>query len=198
LTLRQRDTGDPLNASLLDSFDRLRIALSEDLSVYEQRLEVPGTEHSLASAIADRVMPHADELNTRLAAVGSVHDETQAHEARIAAKRLRYLIEPAVPSIDDGKEVLAALKSLQDALGTLHDAHVMGHEIQHVLDAAATGDSTMLLAAPHDSLVALGKRVHEDARKAFDRVHDDWLDGRFADFGAELVTFNERLAALHA
>ena len=48
------------------------------------------------------------------------------HEARIAAKRLRYLLEaarevdPLVPS------ALQALKAIQDLLGEFHDAEVLG------------------------------------------------------------------------
>lgn len=216
LRSRQQTAGDQAHASLVESFEQARAALVDGLSTYEQRVELPHAGRTLASAIADRVMPHAADLALKLAAVHTVHDEIQAHEARIAAKRLRYLIEPATDSVDDGRKILSTLKSLQDELGALHDAHVMGHELAHALEISAateahqataealghptdngSGDARLLLAAPRDGLLALAKRVRGDARDAFKRVHDDWLDGRITEFEEQLAKFTQRLAALH-
>jgi CHAD domain-containing protein len=38
-----------------------------------------------------------------------------AHRARIAGKRVRYLLEPIVPHVAGGAESLDRLKQLQDA-----------------------------------------------------------------------------------
>ncbi|MGC4192655.1 MAG: CHAD domain-containing protein [Thermomicrobiales bacterium] len=48
------------------------------------------------------------------------------HQARIAAKRLRYTLElfPAIFG-DDGTAALADVRALQDALGIVHDRDVM-------------------------------------------------------------------------
>ena len=43
------------------------------------------------------------------------------HEARIAAKRLRYLLEPAVRYSDRGESLVHKLRRLQNDLGALHD-----------------------------------------------------------------------------
>jgi CHAD domain-containing protein len=216
LRSRQQSAGNQVDTGLVDSFEQTRVVLVERLSTYEQRVEFPHAGRTLASAIADRVMPHAADLALKLAAVHTVHDESEAHEARIAAKRLRYLIEPATESVHDGRKILSTLKSLQDELGALHDAHVMGHELAHALEISAAteahqasaealghptddggGDARLLLAAPRDGLLALAKRVRSDAREAFNRVHDDWLEGRISDFEEQLAKFTERLGALH-
>lgn len=210
LKARQRRSGDPVDTALIAQFERARAALVERLSTYEAHVELPQKARTLGAAIADRVMPHAEELGEKLAAVHAADDETEAHEARIAAKRLRYLIEPAVESVDKGDEILRALKSLQDGLGTLHDAHVMGHQLRHALEIAAAteapsapsapagSDSTLVLASPRDGLRALARRARADARDAFGRVQEEWLGDRFARFSADLAVFADRLSALHA
>jgi CHAD domain-containing protein len=48
------------------------------------------------------------------------------HEMRIAAKRLRYLLEVVAPCLGEGAETAgAAAKELQSVLGDLHDCELM-------------------------------------------------------------------------
>jgi CHAD domain-containing protein len=215
LRARQRHSEEDESAKLVESFEDVRTALVDQLSTYQQRVEEPHAERTLACAIAERVMPHADDLLEKLADVHTIEDEADAHVARIAAKRLRYLIEPAAPSVKGGDDILSSLKSLQDELGKLHDAHVMGHELTHAIEVAAAteahrasaealghgladaGEATLLLVAPRDGLLALAKRLRSDVCDAFDHVRDTWLDGRASRFQRDLVTFTERLTALH-
>lgn len=216
LRSRLQTAGDEVHGKLADSFEEARATLVDRLSTYQQRVELPHTGKTLARAIADRVMPHAADLTLKLAAVHTVKDETEAHEARIAAKRLRYLIEPAMESVEGGETIVSTLKSLQDALGELHDAHVMGHELARALAVVGTtdaqsagaeesgqpaddgdGDQRLLLAAPRDGLLALARRARADARAAFQPVHADWLEGRVAGFEEKLEVFTQRLGALH-
>jgi hypothetical protein len=86
-------------------------------------------------------------------------------------------------------------------------AHALEVSAAEVHDAGASapaeaadnggGDVRLLLAAPRDGLLALAKRSRADARAAFKRVHEDWLEGRVAGFEEQLTTFTQRLGALH-
>jgi CHAD domain-containing protein len=81
-------------------------------------------EPVLALTLAGLVREHAARLRRRLEDVRSADDERAAHRARIAGKRLRYLLEPMAPHVEGGGALIDSLKGLQDALGDLHDAHI--------------------------------------------------------------------------
>ena len=191
--LAQRATGDDgrLLVVVRDEFPLARSALEERLSTFVQTIRVIGIESgdTLAAAIADRIYPHADALGRALDRVLTEADEAPAHQARIEAKRLRYLLEPAAAHVKGGKKPLTRLKALQEQLGTLHDAHVMSHELRHALDE---GGSTV----PRPALLALARRLREDVKRAFDAVHDDWLEGRHTQFTESLRELDARLRAM--
>ena len=183
IAARRSIAGDHLESGLLDQFATVRDHLSAKLSTFEQTVDTPSIAPTLGVAIAARLIDHADALGELLGEIKSVDDEKPAHEGRIAAKRLRYLLEPAAPFVKRGEEVLKTLKSLQDELGALHDAHIFGHLIR----------DTQIPEAPEDAIAAIGKRARADADKAFRRVKKDWLDGRFARFRRDVTGIAKRL-----
>lgn len=76
------------------------------------------------------------KLEANLAAISGANDAVPLHEARIAAKRLRYLLEPLEPELSPpaaAAEAIGALENIQDVLGGIHDLQL--------LDAALAGDS---------------------------------------------------------
>ncbi len=102
---------------------------------------------ALAAAARDR----ATRLVERLGALGDAGDERGAHRARIAAKRLRYILEPVAHAAPEARSAVRALKRLQDLLGDLHDAHVLEHELTAALEEAASARAGELLDAALDS-----------------------------------------------
>ena len=121
-------------------FTRLRSRLEKALKSYTERIELrnggrPLPAESFAAALVRRVVEQSTELHDHISRVHSLADETEAHEARIAAKRLRYLLEPIAKLVPGADALVDRLKSLQDVLGDLHDAHVFGAEV----DRLATG-----------------------------------------------------------
>jgi CYTH domain-containing protein len=84
---------------------------------------------AFADALAPRVRDAAQSLREHLERVQTIADDIDAHEARISAKRLRYLLEPVAKAVPGATEIIERLKSLQDTLGDLHDAQVFGAEI---------------------------------------------------------------------
>ena len=121
-------------------FTRLRSRLAKALKCYTERIKLrnggrPMRTESFAAALAPRILGQASDLQNHISRVNSLTDETEAHEARIAAKRLRYLLEPITRLVPGADTLVDRLKSLQDVLGDLHDAHVFGAEVDRLAAA---------------------------------------------------------------
>lgn len=217
------EAGEAIGAAIDEGFEPARMALSEKLSSYSQPVRMNGASPaSLAVAIGTRLVPHAQELIDALGRVQSVADEQQCHNARIMAKRLRYLLEPAAPRVKGGPAAIARLRALQESLGTLHDLQVMAHLVQGIFResaaSAAKRESEQILGAftgaevqmgplpeplgpavpvesparPSD-LLAVAKRLRSDAEKSFKPVRDGWLDGKHTKFTDQIASVSERL-----
>ncbi|BDG10866.1 CHAD domain-containing protein [Anaeromyxobacter paludicola] len=144
-------------------WDRLSARLSRRLA---RRLEAGGAGRApFGRALAERLREAQREVERRLWRVAGASDEARAHRARIAAKRLRYLLEPLRKSARaSSKEAVAALKELQDLLGELHDRHVLAGELGALAeDGAGPG-------ALADGLGELGRRARDDAEALFGRA----------------------------
>jgi CHAD domain-containing protein len=101
-------------------FERLAVRLRDDLSSYTVRLDETAAPILFGEVAAARVRDLAGELAAALAKIGGAADESGAHAARIAGKRLRYALEVAAPG---ARRELGRLRELQDLLGELHDVH---------------------------------------------------------------------------
>ena len=65
-------------------------------------------------------------------------ERRRVHAARIAAKRVRYLLDPVKHGVPEARAALKLLKSLQDDFGELHDLHVARNELDSgVIERAA-------------------------------------------------------------
>jgi len=153
-------------------------------------------------------------LASQLALVGTIADQVEAHRARIAGKRLRYLLEPVAQAVEGAPGIIARLKELQDVLGGLHDAHVFAGDLARALQIAALQQarrvSRELMAwaepeaaardpqpgedDPRLGLVALAQRVREEAEASFTRLKSDWLDGGSAELLIDVDALGRRLA----
>ena len=167
LRARQEDAGVAVRQAVARDADRVRAKLAERLATYTAPV-VGGVERSWAMVAARLLESHLDELRARLAEVRTIEDQEAAHEARIAGKRLRYLLEPMrdVPlsalgcgisatadasaesrepraeSPNPAAAAVTELKALQDALGDLHDAHVFAQEIAGAEAEAGEAEAT--------------------------------------------------------
>ena len=156
-------------------FDDLLGSARRRLGRFERDLSVP-EEPPFAGALAELLVENAEALAAKLADVASAADEDKAHEARIVGKQLRYLLEPLADSEASGaaaKAPIKDLKGLQDVLGELHDAHVLGHVVQDALVEFAAERDRRLGASVFDrkrvdeppdlrsGLVAVAERVRD-------------------------------------
>jgi CHAD domain-containing protein len=116
-------------AQAIDTFDAK--ATRKSLEILLGKLDHPtgGSTLGIRRGEAARI------LSQQIEEAGTLYAPTALHEIRIAAKKLRYVVEltgePAPGS-------LRRLRTLQSGLGRMHDAQVLQHRIQEL--AATSGD----------------------------------------------------------
>lgn len=172
-----------LRRQVAKDFPRERWRLARRLRFYQVRMDVeaPPGGTRLASAFARLALDHAADLERRLARVRSIDDQEEAHRARIAAKRLRYLVEPVQAELEGAPELIRRLKKLQDALGEMHDADVLLARLAQEDAPPPDADADAVDGAGFATL----RRLLEDERHArFAAVEADWLQGRAQGFFA--------------
>lgn len=137
LSARERAGVEWFRAELTARCDRayrhIRAELTHDFARIESTLRAActravrrghATEPRFRAVTARLVDEHAAALRAALASIGSPRDEAQIHAARIAAKRLRYLLEPVAAELAGGRELVQRLKRFQDDFGWLNDSFV--------------------------------------------------------------------------
>ncbi|HEX9729038.1 MAG TPA: CHAD domain-containing protein [Gemmatimonadales bacterium] len=136
----------------------IRLRLDEEV----ERSASPPYQGAFGMLLRD----HAKFLGDRLREVRQPDDVDQAHDARIMAKRLRYLLEPAAAAVTEGKQAVKAVKRLQDLLGDLHDMHVMEELLADALTRVARDKTRQL-----HSLALEGRQADFDrARRRDERL----------------------------
>jgi CHAD domain-containing protein len=140
-----------------------------------------------------------DELCSFMPKAADPAEVVALHDMRIAAKRLRYVLEVTGACFGPyAGNAVKLVKDLQDLLGEIHDCDVQLPEVAELLrelmeeDAAAAGASPKDLAkAPnrraYAGLVAL--QVHLRARRSalFEQFLELWRDYERKGFAARLA-----------
>lgn len=167
--------------------NRLRAELFASLRV------VPSAPR--ASVVLRRLLrQETATLDRRLTAIRSMADRTVIHSARIAAKRVRYLLEPFSAELPDGTAMIQRLQELQDLVGGITDVHVAAEELRDglILTGARTAERHTLKLLPwhgetnakakvpppplraHGGLVALAHQLRNEGDEQFARF-EVWL-----------------------
>lgn len=74
-----------------------------------------------AAVTAGLLMDYSARLDRKLACIRSIADQGSIHAARIAGKRLRYVLEPLATEFNGVKRTVESLKVFQDRFGLLCD-----------------------------------------------------------------------------
>jgi hypothetical protein len=173
-----------------------------------------------AGALADNaeriVRVRLDELCGFMPQAADPDEVVALHDMRIAAKRLRYILEITAPVFGAYAETAVKLtKELQDLLGEIHDCDVQIPEVTDFLNGLVAVDAAALVAAAgdaedldpaavrraahrgdHAGLVAL--LVHLRARRdlLYARFLEHWLEYERKGYRARLeYAVSERSAA---
>jgi len=102
LEARRRRADRRLTRHVARRFSPLEARFRQRLERYRLRIERDPSRrrHEAAAVLGSRIRKFAGDLECRLGAVRTMVDEAPAHRARIAAKRLRYLLEPIRSEVD--------------------------------------------------------------------------------------------------
>ena len=214
LQARRNRAGEAMVELIGDRFGKLHAVLEEQLGTYTESLHASPTE-TLAEAIAARALAATHDVHHALDEVHTITDETPSHEARIAVKRLRYLVEPAADHVEGGGALVRELKSIQDMLGALHDRHMMAYELANLMDASASlsarrqmakalgafGECLSTTSGRQDlekpiagtALIAVAHRLRADLETDFQTVADSLLDGKQRALDEQIEAFTTRL-----
>jgi CHAD domain-containing protein len=215
---RKREAYGEMEDEVADEFAKVEEDLRSRLSVYRVEIHLDPKEDrpTLAAATARILHKQVAELEQNLAKIEDADDETEAHQARISAKRVRYLLEPLVDEISGAGPVVKRFKALQDLLGELHDAHVLEAELAGAVEEAAAQRSRKILelslaAVPDDKLLRAERRRAQEAGlialarlnrvrrdRLFETLDDEWLHGKASDFLREVEGLGERMIAAAA
>ncbi|HTR22119.1 MAG TPA: CHAD domain-containing protein [Gemmatimonadales bacterium] len=212
LEARKQEAYDALLGELPRSFTKVDRRLRKGLAVYTSDIRVDGSvpEERFGTKAANAIEQQGEEL-TRLLSSIQAPDDADLHQARIAAKRLRYLTEPFVERLPSAASLVRSLKALQDVLGEVCDAAVLAADVATGVEAAAAERARQLhelaLAEPagpaprarrrdeRAGLLATARRVrlHRDAR--FAELEASWLGDASIALSREVAAVAHRLEA---
>ncbi len=215
---RMREAYAEMIERLPEEFPRIEKDLRKRLSVYRAEVHlIPSPERpTFAAATAGILRQQVLELESHLAQVDGVEDQEEAHEARIVAKRVRYLLEPLTRDLPEAGAVVKRLKALQDLLGELHDAHVLETELAAAVEAAAAERARRLLElslsySPDDDLLRVERRRSRESGlislarlnrarrdRLFSETEKEWLDGRAGELLRRIEALAETMSPLPA
>lgn len=199
--------------------DRSLPAVTGDL---EQRLRQAAMadpddgEVTLADVTADRLEGYVRRFARRMATVRALEHQDEAHAARIAGKRVRYLLEPIIASESLAADLLPSFKGIQDLLGDMHDAEVLERTITRAIGDAAVERAERIAEAigsgaggdrdavrrirrrdPAPGLLTLGALAQANKVDCYHRFRVEWLPVVEQLFVTPISDLAARLAARH-
>ncbi|MDX1252395.1 MAG: CHAD domain-containing protein [Gammaproteobacteria bacterium] len=204
-----------IHSRVAEDFPPLEQKLRRQLMRYTVVCDLDGRRHDVpfATITGNEAKRHCDELKHHLKRITSPADEALMHQARIQAKRLRYLLEPIQTHLPEGEDIIKQLKNLQDVLGDLHDAHLDAREFattletfaaeraRHLLDMTLDSeqDPARLRAEQrrneHQGLMALIRLARSRAETLFAEIEARYLEGGARELIQRIGDSAERLRA---
>lgn len=164
---------------------RLQVKLEAIATKLRHRLEnLDARDGAFAPVLRVIARRHADELMLELDRIEGADDRDAVHAARIATKRLRYLVEPMSPDSPAGE----TLARLQDVLGELHDAHVLDEALSEI----RPDEDESALAVTIDELL---RRNDERTADCYETLAKSWLGGGSETLLANVIERAERALA---
>ena len=154
---------------------------------------------ALADNAARIVRVRLDELTSFMPTAADPDELVALHDMRIAAKRLRYVLEVTGSCFGPyAANAVKQVKELQDLLGEIHDCDVQLPEVAAFLDELMEEDVAAAGASPRDlarapnrrnyaGLVALQVHLRARRRALFADFLEMWRDLERKGFAARLA-----------
>lgn len=197
---------------------RLRAAIAADLAgprdiAPGRRRTAPAAPSRLFGAFSASLLRRvALKLKRRLRGFKTAHEDEPLHRARIAAKQLRYLLEPFRWRCAASRKAIVRLKRLQDCLGAVHDLNLLisalgrcakkevGAWSRRLVESASGGPArpgrpSHGAGDPAPGLVKLAGLAGKRRAKLFDRYRSSWESGRTEKFFLDIEAAAARLAS---
>jgi CHAD domain-containing protein len=150
-----------------------------------RRAEATGDALPFRMVIGRLVASHTADLRPLLERVPTLGAPRVLHEARIEAKRLRYVLEPVRRMVPGSTLLVHRLERLQDLLGDLHDLQVL--------------EQTLAAARPHEpsprAFLVLTRLVRGRQRRLYAELLRGWLGPHAAAVLGPLDLLTTRLGA---
>ena len=197
LARKERSSRHRLADQLAELFSLAEEAMRKRLA---NRAATPlAGEHEFGSAVAVLLPDLTNALRLSLAGIHSMEDQAEAHAARIAAKRLRYALEPIGEQLPEAASLATELSFLQDVLGAMHDAEVLSGTIAAAVEKSGADQGRRASKAvrrgevaklardavqlqrrrdPAPGLLALAAVVRAAQENQYRLLEQDWLGGR--------------------
>jgi CHAD domain-containing protein len=140
-----------------------------------------------------------DELTSFMPKATDPDEVVALHDMRIAAKRLRYVLEVTGACFGPyASNAVKMVKDLQDLLGEIHDCDVQLPEVAAFLQELMDADAAHAGASPKDlakvpnrrayaGLVALQVHLRARRRELFEQFLELWRDYERKGFAARLA-----------
>ena len=125
-------------------YAKTAVKMTKDLQdllgeIHDCDVQVPEVTAVLSALIED-------DARALVARAGDAAEITALHDMRIAAKRLRYILEITHPCFGPYAEAaVKSVKELQEVLGEVHDCDVQLPEVRAFLDQLVVTDAEALL-----------------------------------------------------
>ncbi|MEM9073950.1 MAG: CHAD domain-containing protein [Myxococcota bacterium] len=174
---------DGVASAARKKFAKLSSQLRPDLEAWTVALDEP--QETYRVAVAGLARAQAAELAELLDSVRSVEDQEAIHDARIAGKRLRYLVEPVRPWMGAAKKLVKELKTLQELLGDWHDMHVLLETLEG-LNKKADSSAAEGIAALQREARARVQRHFEQQQRDFANTALELFVGRVEALARQL------------
>ena len=184
--------------------ERALRTLEDQLAVvrWSQPVDEPWSFPPLATELAARVRVHRDRLVEAIWQIEYADRELSVHAARIAAKQVRYLLEPVKADVPEVRAALKQLKALQDDFGELHDLHVARQELdrgvveraaheatertREVLEAAQEGRLPRRHLSKLGGFASVAAAVRDEEHARFKAIANRWLRDDAANLQASI------------
>jgi len=192
---RDKREADANFRSVIDrKFDNAATDAEAALSHYEASVGEDGDR--FATVAAEMIESQMVALSNAIERVTGQGDRAEAHTTRIAAKRLRYLLEGVESASPAAPALIEELKTLQDTLGELHDAQLFGGELATMIAELladqgspsgrgpdrATSSNGVPRPSPIAGLRVLSRRMRRSEEKAYQAYTAAWSPEATAAF----------------
>ncbi len=173
-------------------FAKAERALRERLSYYDLRVRLGEQvrQPTFGEVTADLLREHAGDLIGQHGSVADPTEQENIHNTRIAAKRLRYLLEPIKSEVEGVGGLVKRLKDLQDVLGEIHDMHVVGATLAAAMEVAVS----QLQREECEGLLWLTDAARTDRDRLYARFQENWSPDKLASFVGHVRAIADTLA----